>query len=155
MVSLGRSCRAAPSYRATAQTHVNEQRCTFCRRFYGAGCALAHLGFGLCELLAPQQLPVAVYKLALISLAGVACYRLGCGLFPYARPDVLLLGGPAETTFADLRGVVLFTERVADDTYGACALEAAIARELLLGAVCMARRAVMVSAGMLAVSLGA
>ena len=116
--------------------------------------ALTHLGFGLCELLAPQQLPVAVYKLALISLASVACYRLGCVLFPYARPDVLL-GGPAETTFADWRDVVLFTEKAADDTYGACALEAAIARELLLGAVCMARCAVMVSAGMLAVSLGA
>lgn len=121
----------------------------------------ALLLMALVWLMAPQQLPVAVYKLALVSLAGVACYRLDCSLFPYARPDVLLLGGPAATAFADWRDVVQFTEfteKAADDApgSGASALEAASARErLLLGAVCMARRAVIVGAGMLAVSLRA
>ncbi|MDD3310971.1 putative holin [Pseudodesulfovibrio sp.] len=41
-------------------------------------------------LLAPQQLPVIVYKLALVVLAGVAGYILDRALFPYARPDHFL-----------------------------------------------------------------
>lgn len=40
----------------------------------------------------PAQLPVVVYKLALITLAGVVAYWLDRVLFPYARPgDYLLL----------------------------------------------------------------
>lgn len=35
----------------------------------------------------PQQLPVAVYKVALVSLAAVVGYWLDRSLFPYARPD--------------------------------------------------------------------
>lgn len=38
-------------------------------------------------LLAPQQLLVSLYKLSLLSMAGVAGYWLDCALFPYARPD--------------------------------------------------------------------
>lgn len=38
-------------------------------------------------LIAPQQLPVALYKLSLISLAAVVAYWLDRSLFPYARPD--------------------------------------------------------------------
>lgn len=41
-------------------------------------------------LLAPQQLPVSLYKLSLISMAGVGGYWLDRSLFPYARPDVFL-----------------------------------------------------------------
>jgi hypothetical protein len=37
-------------------------------------------------VLAPRQLPVVVYKLALVVLAGVAGYILDRALFPYARP---------------------------------------------------------------------
>ena len=37
-------------------------------------------------LLAPQQLPVSLYKLSLISTAAVAGYWLDRSLFPYARP---------------------------------------------------------------------
>ncbi len=40
-------------------------------------------------LIAPQQLPVIVYKLALVVLAGVAGYILDRALFPYARPHIL------------------------------------------------------------------
>jgi hypothetical protein len=37
--------------------------------------------------LAPQQLPVTVYKLSLITVAAVAGYYIDRELFPYARPD--------------------------------------------------------------------
>ena len=38
-------------------------------------------------LLSPVQLPVVLYKAALISLAAVLGYWLDRALFPYARPD--------------------------------------------------------------------
>ena len=41
-------------------------------------------------LISPQQLPVATYKLSLISLAAVVAYWLDRSLFPYARPDSYL-----------------------------------------------------------------
>ncbi|KWZ43760.1 hypothetical protein WS72_13440 [Burkholderia savannae] len=41
-------------------------------------------------LVSPQQLPVALYKLSLVSLAAVVAYWLDRGLFPYARPDSYL-----------------------------------------------------------------
>jgi Putative 2/3 transmembrane domain holin len=37
--------------------------------------------------LAPQQLPVSLYKLSLVTLAAVVGYWLDRSLFPYARPD--------------------------------------------------------------------
>ena len=40
--------------------------------------------------ISPQQLPVALYKLCLITLAGVVGYWLDRGLFPYSRPDFYL-----------------------------------------------------------------
>jgi len=39
---------------------------------------------------APQQLPIALYKLTLIALAAVVGYWIDRGLFPYARPDSYL-----------------------------------------------------------------
>ena len=38
-------------------------------------------------MVSPQQLPVVVYKLALLTLAAFAGYWIDRGLFPYARPD--------------------------------------------------------------------
>lgn len=38
-------------------------------------------------LVAPHQLPVTLYKLSLITVAGVAGYWLDRELSPYARPD--------------------------------------------------------------------
>ena len=38
-------------------------------------------------LVSPVQLPVVLYKTALIALAAVLGYWLDRGLFPYARPD--------------------------------------------------------------------
>lgn len=43
---------------------------------------------GLLALLAPHQLLIVLYKLALVILAGVAGYWLDRALFPYARPHV-------------------------------------------------------------------
>lgn len=41
-------------------------------------------------LLSPQQLPVAAYKLALVTIAGYLGYWLDRWCFPYARPDSFL-----------------------------------------------------------------
>ena len=40
-------------------------------------------------LIAPQQLPVSLYKLSLVTLAAVVGYWLDRSLFPYARPDTM------------------------------------------------------------------
>lgn len=42
-------------------------------------------------LLAPQQLPVSLYKLSLVTLAAVVGYWLDRSLYPYARPDDILV----------------------------------------------------------------
>lgn len=47
----------------------------------------AVLLIALIALIAPKQVPIAIYKLSLISLAGVAGYLLDRSIFPYARPD--------------------------------------------------------------------
>jgi len=108
-------------------------------------------------LMAPQQLPVTVYKLSLVALAGLAGYWIDRSLFPYARPDLFfeLRHGAdkkgAETTFTSLAGVVSFAEQEA-----AINLEGATSNELLrLAGVAMVRRAVIVAAAMLTVGLGA
>jgi hypothetical protein len=40
-------------------------------------------------IIAPQQLPVTLYKLSLVSLAAATGYWIDRSLFPYARPDDL------------------------------------------------------------------
>ena len=40
----------------------------------------------LIALMSPQQLPVVIYKLSLITLAAVLGYWLDCSLFPKSRP---------------------------------------------------------------------
>jgi len=42
-------------------------------------------------VLSPQQLPVSLYKLSLITMAAVVGYWIDRSLFPYARPDELVL----------------------------------------------------------------
>lgn len=120
----------------------------------------ALLLLGLVWFMAPQQLPVVVYKLTLLSLAAVGSYWIDRSMFPYARPDVLLLGHEPitikpgqDTRFTDLSDAVSFTEATLET---AAPLDAASSTELLaLGAVSMFRRAVIVGGAMLAVSLGA
>jgi len=108
-------------------------------------------------LMAPQQVPVTLYKLSLVALAGVVGYWVDRSLFPYARPDLFFelhhgaAGGRQETTFTSLAGVVSFAEQEATIN-----LESASPDQLLrLAGVAMARRALIVAATMLAVGLGA
>lgn len=77
------------------------------------------------NFLAPQQLPVSLYKISLVTTAGVVGYYIDREVFPYARPD----------TFC--------TDKLSD--YGA----------VLLYAAAQLRRAILIAASMLAIGLGA
>ena len=101
--------------------------------------------------LAPQQLPVSVYKLSLVALSAVAGYWIDRSLFPYARPDFfLMLGaadpgdGPDDEPDQGPDGSVQLLVQAAPDT----------ALLQLMGQA-MLRRAIVVAATMLAVGLGA
>ena len=97
----------------------------------------------LIYLLAPQQLPVSLYKLSLITTAAVVGYWIDRSLFPYARPDQIELwfrdsgddhscDGPTSPVIPIMHG---------SDTAA-------------LMAISMLRRAIIVGCAMLAVSLG-
>lgn len=109
--------------------------------------------WGVVALLAPQQLPVSIYKMSLVALAAVMGYWIDRSVFPYARPDQYLEplaqvpDTARETAFTDLAAAVYFSEGVAP---GLTSEQAA-----LLGRAAMLRRALIVAATMLAVSLGA
>lgn len=105
-------------------------------------------------LMAPQQLPVTLYKLCLVALAALSGWWIDRSLFPYARPERFLEPLPevgdkpaGETAFGDLAGALYFSEGTAQ---GLSAQDAA-----LLGRAAMLRRALIVAAAMLAVGLGA
>lgn len=79
---------------------------------------------------APQQIPVTLYKLSLLALAGLVGFWLDRLIFPYARPAQVMsrtfsVGGP----FVGNREIVF--------------------------AACLLRRALIVGFAMLAMSLGA
>lgn len=105
--------------------------------------------------MAPQQLPVTLYKLCLVGLAALAGWWVDRSLFPYARPERWLEPLPemgdkptGETDFAGhLAGALQFAEGQAPglDAHAAA----------LLGRAAMLRRALIVAAAMLAVGLGA
>ena len=102
--------------------------------------------------IAPQQLTVSVYKLSLVSMAAVAGYWIDRSLFPYARPD-----GELARDVLDAKPPIDLGDCGTDD---ACALavvssqvEGRAAIHLLIAA--MLRRALIVSAAIVAVSLGA
>ena len=114
-------------------------------------------------LIAPQQLPVSIYKLSLVSMAAVAGYWIDRSLFPYARPDgqlareLLEAQLPQEVPVVEAETVSLkeLADCGTDDACNFAYAEAAdrSAVHLLIGA--MLRRALIVSAAILAVSLGA
>ncbi len=52
---------------------------------------LATVLLALIAVVSPVQLPVVLYKVALIALAAVLGYWLDRALFPYARPDSFLI----------------------------------------------------------------
>lgn len=86
-------------------------------------------------LIAPQQLPVSLYKLSLITSAAWAGYWIDRGLFPYARPD---------------RFIAWCASPGAPGCGLAITLEQAIAF-----AASMLRRAVLIACAMIGVALGA
>lgn len=97
--------------------------------------------------IAPQQLPVSIYKLSLVALAAVAGYWIDRSLFPYARPDVFLELDTGGTPLSPLD---------CDDESDSCMLQAAPDDALLrVMGICMLRRAIIVAATMLAVGMGA
>ncbi len=101
--------------------------------------------------LAPQQLPVSLYKLSLVTLAAVVGYWLDRSLFPYARPDALMDSGMLGNDEPGLR----FTEP--DSGYLVADLpcvESDREQSLVFG-LAMLRRAVIVGCAMLAMGLGA
>lgn len=87
--------------------------------------------------LAPQQLPVTLYKLSLISVAAYVGYWIDRGLFPYARPHTFIPSEDDEP-FEDDSGELI---KIANFGWS---YEAA-----------MIRRAIIVAACILGVSLGA
>lgn len=98
--------------------------------------------------IAPQQLPVSLYKLSLVTLAAVVGYWIDRSLFPYARPAYLL----------DLQdALVAGSPPLVCDDDDQCALVES-ARDDLLLRLCgtsMLRRAIIVGCAMLAMGLGA
>lgn len=76
---------------------------------------------GIIYVIAPQQLPVTLYKLSLISIAAVVGYWIDRSLFPYARPDVFLNDGPADVAFsaAQLRRAIIVAACVIGVALGA------------------------------------
>lgn len=91
-------------------------------------------------ILAPQQLPVSVYKISLMAIAGVVGYWLDRSLFPYARPDTFQ-GSDVE-------------HDAGDDSPLCFELVYEPGNDMLF-AVSMLRRALIVAAAMIAVGLGA
>ena len=96
-------------------------------------------------LLYPHQLPVSLYKLSLVTMAGVAGYWLDRSLFPYARPDSFIVKITPEAESCDI------------DLDGDCKL---IPWEVVDGdgfvfAMAMLRRAIIVGCAMMAIGLGA
>lgn len=85
---------------------------------------------GLVLAFAPQQIPVTLYKLSLVTLAAFVGFRIDRLIFPYARPDQVMsqkvsVGGPC------------------------------VGKSDLIIATCMIRRAMIIVGAMLAMGLGA
>lgn len=98
-------------------------------------------------LMYPQQLPVSLYKLSLLTMAGVIGYWFDRSLFPYARPDSFIVKIEPEDECCDID----LCEK------GDCKL---IPFEMVDGdgfvfAMAMLRRAIIVGCAMLAIGLGA
>lgn len=104
-------------------------------------------------LLSPQQLPVVMYKLALVLLSAVIGYHLDRALFPYASPGSYL--------YQDWRSqgknyyTKLYVKEGEDEIPTKYAAEYPVLDEYrTLFAVVLIRRALMVSAVILGITLG-
>jgi len=92
---------------------------------------LAVLLLALIALVSPAQLPVVLYKAALVTLAGVIGYWLDRSFFPYARPDSFLFRDWRKGT-DEPEGDVDFP--VANLAYMAAYCTAQLRRALIVGA---------------------
>ena len=101
-------------------------------------------------IIAPQQLPVSIYKLNLIALAAVAGYWIDRSVFPYARPQLDALRALDRS---DDDEPARFTDEVAEEGESCMLVQMPDAAPyFMLG--CMLRRALIMSAAILAISLG-
>ena len=98
--------------------------------------------------LSPQQLPVSLYKLSLVTLAAVVGYWLDRSIFPYARPDSLMCSSMLD---GEPEPIPLW--KMDDGTVGV-SMTAERTDSLVFG-LAMLRRAVIVGCAMLAMGLGA
>lgn len=98
-------------------------------------------------VLAPQQLPVSIYKLNLIALAAVAGYWIDRSVFPYARPSLDALDRMHQHCDEGIECANGETIELAAPVYDPA--------PLYFTGLCMLRRAVIMSATIVAVGLGA
>ncbi|GLT22665.1 membrane protein [Zoogloea oryzae] len=99
--------------------------------------------------LAPQQLPVSLYKLSLVSMAGVVGYWLDRSLFPYARPDAL-------TDYCAVDDIESLEDLKLDEGENPEPILAEFdTRANIVFGLAMLRRAIIVGCAMLALGLGA
>ena len=117
-------------------------------------------------IIAPQQLPVSIYKMSLISLAAVAGYWIDRSVFHYARPNIdalRVLDQLNQEHAATLRALdqpgddqpARFTDEVAQDGESCMLVSMPDATPVYFMLGCMLRRAIIIAAAILAVSLGA
>jgi hypothetical protein len=103
-------------------------------------------------VLAPQQLPLSLYKLSLVTLAAVVGYWLDRSLFPYARPDKFLCSDMLPDTLPDAEPAPNWDEQ--KQLLYAHLIDDGSEPSIVLG-LAMLRRAVIVGCAMLAMGLGA
>jgi hypothetical protein len=95
---------------------------------------------GIIVAIAPQQAPVTLYKLSLVTTAGLIGYWLDRAIFPYARPDAFI----EQREFRRPRDPkVCFIKTVIHPDLG------------WIFAISMLRRAIIIGCAMLAMGLGA
>lgn len=113
--------------------------------------------------ISPAQVPVALFKLNLISLAAIAGYWIDRSVFPYARPQLEALRAleappGIELTEDETERGVLKTDdggEVPIQCFMAQAYGGVDPVPLYFMLGCMVRRAIIIGAAILAVSLGA
>lgn len=92
---------------------------------------------GILIAIAPQQVPLTLYKLSLVTLAGLVGYWLDRALFPYARPDQFI---DSHTCQQEDKSDYPSVTVIVDET---------------VFSSCLIRRAIIVGCAMLAMGLGA
>jgi hypothetical protein len=114
--------------------------------------------FAIITLISPQQLPVVAYKLSLVLLSAVVGYHLDRALFPYASPGGYLYNdwkefGPDFYTKQYIESLENNEQPEAMDSK-MCAEYPVLDEYRTLFAVVLIRRALIVSAVILGVTLG-